>query len=128
MDALCLKSRSAKRLKVVNTGLKLFEFNSRRCECPYRICQEGLPMLRPFMAKRVVAVSLADFLRILDTQKNSTELSAFSEPAQQQLQALEVGACVFELDAEAKKQLAAKFPAFERYYDAMGCVVWRGAK
>lgn len=128
VNSLCLKSRSAKRLKVVNTGLKLFEYNSRKCECAYRICQEGLPMIRPFMTKRVVSVSLADFLKILETQKESAEVSAFSEATQKQLEAMEVGACVFELDGEAKGELTKKFPAFARYFDMMGCVVWRGTK
>lgn len=128
VDALCLRSRSAKRLKVVNTGLKLFEYNSRKCECAYRICQEGLPMLRPFMTQRVVRVGRADFLRILETQKNAAELAAFSESTQKQMEAMEVGACVFELDEEARKELTAKFPAFERTFASMGCVVWRGTK
>lgn len=128
VNALCLRSRSAKRLKVVNTGLKLFEYNSRKCECAYRICQEGLPVLRPFMTKRVVAVDRTDFLRILETQKNSAELAAFAEATQKQLEAMEVGACVFELDAETRKRLTKKFPAFERTFETMGCVVWRGTK
>ena len=72
-------SKSSKRLKIVNTGLKLFEYNSRRCECAYRICQEGLSLIRKYMTKRVIEVPLEDYLRILDTQKQSAVIDVFSE-------------------------------------------------
>lgn len=128
INRLCLKSKAAHKLKVVNTGLKLFEYNSRTCECPYRICQEGMPVIRKFMTKRVLPVTLQDFLTILGTQKQSVEVSAFSENTQKMLQELQAGACVFELDEAAKKELTAKWPTFKHCFDEMGCVVWRGVK
>lgn len=41
---------------------------------------------------------------------------------------MEPGACVFELDDEAKNQLTEKYPSFRRYFEEMGCAVWRGVK
>lgn len=82
IHSLCINSKSAKKLKIVNTGLKLFEFNTRRCECEYRICQEGLSVIRKYMTKRIVKACLADFLLILTTQKQSAEVSAFTESTQ----------------------------------------------
>ena len=79
IDKLCVRSQSAKKLKIVNTGLKLFEYNSRKCECAYRVCQEGIPVLLKHMTKRVVKVPLEDFLRILETQRQAVELDVFSE-------------------------------------------------
>jgi tRNA (cytosine-5-)-methyltransferase NSUN2 len=128
INRLCLTSQSAKKLKVVNTGLKLFEYNSRTCECAYRICQEGVSVIRKHMTKRIVPVCLEDFKRVLETQKISAEITAFSEATQGILKELEAGACVFELNEEAKKELTAKFPRFQRVFEEMGCVVWRGVK
>ena len=128
INELCVKSRSAKRLKIVNTGLKLFEYNSRKCECAYRICQEGLPVIRKFMTKRIISVCLQDYLLILETQKNAIEATALTEETQQQLNEIEVGACIFELNEAAKEELSKDFPTFKEYFDAMGCVVWRGTK
>ena len=125
---LCLTSQSAKRLKVVNTGLKLFEYNSRVCECAYRICQEGLAVIRKHMTKRIVPVCLDDFKRVLETQRTSADITAFSGATQEMLKELEAGACVFVLNEEAKKGLTEKFPSFERVFEEMGCVVWRGVK
>ena len=41
---------------------------------------------------------------------------------------MEVGACVFVLDAASKKKLTDNYPTFESYFEEMGCVVWRGQK
>lgn len=79
IHALCLESQSSKRLKIVNTGLKTFEYNSRRCECAYRICQEGLGIIRKYMTKRIIEVPLEDYMRILETQKQSADIDAFLE-------------------------------------------------
>ena len=123
INRLCLTSQSAKKLKVVNTGLKLFEYNSRTCECAYRICQEGVSVIRKHMTKRIVPVCLEDFKRVLETQKISAEITAFSEATQGILKELEAGACVFELNEEAKKELTAKFPRFQRVFEEMYGVV-----
>ena len=125
---LCIQSKSARKLKVVNTGLKLFEYNSRTCECSYRICQEGLPVIRKYMTKRVLPVSLQDFLLVLGTQKQSAEVTAFSENTQKLMEGMEPGACVFELDGEAREKLTAQWPGFKHSFEEMGCVVWRGVK
>lgn len=43
----CIKKT---KLLPVNLGLKLFERNRNdKCECPYRLVQEGLEVLLPFM-------------------------------------------------------------------------------
>ena len=138
IHSLCIESKSAKKLKIVNTGLKMFEYNSRRCECAYRICQEGLSIIRKYMTKRVVDVPLKDYLTILTTQKQSADITVFTDRTQvciyvgvslqKQLENLEVGACVFVLDEESKKELTKHYPTFKNYFDEMGCCVWRGQK
>lgn len=39
-----------------------------------------------------------------------------------------MGACVFVLDEESKKELTSHYPTFKNYFDEMGCCVWRGQK
>lgn len=85
-------------------------------------------MIRKHMTKRIVPVCLEDFKRILETQRTSAEITAFSDATQALLKELEPGACVFELNEDAKKDLTAKFPTFQRIFEEMGCVVWRGLK
>ena len=41
---------------------------------------------------------------------------------------MEVGSCVFELNEQARKEMSEKFPAFTKYFNELGCVVWRGQK
>lgn len=39
---------------MVHTGVKVFERNSQaRCTIEYRVCQEGLDLVLPYMTKRV---------------------------------------------------------------------------
>ena len=128
INDLCIKSKSAQKLKIVNTGLKVFEFNTRRGECSYRVCQDGLSIIRKYMTKRVYPVCLKDVLHVLETQKKSARVEDFSEATQALLKYEAVGACVFELDEEGKKMLSAKWPAFTHYFEELGCCVWRGDK
>ena len=128
INRLCVTSKSARKLKIVNTGLKVFEFNTRRSECSYRVCQEGLGVMRKYMTKRVYPVCLQDYLRVLETQKQSAEITDFTEKTRALLEGEAAGACVFVLDDEAKKELSAKWPSFKHYFEEMGCCVWRGVK
>ena len=114
-------------LHVVATGVKLFEFNARTAECPFRLCQEGVRFIRPFLSKRVLAVSLEDYRKMLDTQTKPTGMEAFSEAFQAYVKEVSVGACVMELDETSKRELARKQPALASVFEEMMCVVWRGA-
>ena len=128
INKLCITSKTARKLKIVNTGLKAFEFNTRRGECSYRVCQDGLSIIRKYMTKRVYPVCVKDFLHVLETQKKSALMEEFSEATQALLKNEAIGACVFELDEEGKKTLSAKWPAFKHYFDELCCCVWRGDK
>eukprot|EP00540_Astrosyne_radiata_P004692 CAMPEP_0116867796 /NCGR_PEP_ID=MMETSP0418-20121206/26826_1 /TAXON_ID=1158023 /ORGANISM="Astrosyne radiata, Strain 13vi08-1A" /LENGTH=263 /DNA_ID=CAMNT_0004503667 /DNA_START=35 /DNA_END=827 /DNA_ORIENTATION=+ len=59
------------RVKVINAGLKAFERNATTTnEDPslprYRICQEGIHYVAPYMTKRKISCSLKDFQICLD--------------------------------------------------------------
>lgn len=114
-------------LHVVATGVKLFEFNARTAECPFRLCQEGVRFIRPFLSKRVLAVSLEDYRKVLETQTKPTGLEVFSEAFRESVKEVSVGACVMELDETSKRELAQKRPALASVFEEMLCVIWRGA-
>jgi tRNA (cytosine34-C5)-methyltransferase len=80
-------------LVVVGSGLKGFERNSRNkdvCPTPYRICQEGIHFLAPYMTKRKFIVNTEDFKLCL-TVGNTMLLSRFSQEFQDQTKDLSTG-------------------------------------
>ncbi|XP_054917824.1 RNA cytosine-C(5)-methyltransferase NSUN2 isoform X1 [Dermacentor andersoni] len=81
------------RIKIINTGVRVF----CRCEgkeelaCDFRVCQEGLPTVLPYLNKRKLTMSRQD-LYVLLTEEYPLE-SQFSPELQEQLKDLEKG-CV----------------------------------
>ncbi|CAN7991843.1 unnamed protein product, partial [Ixodes hexagonus] len=81
------------KLKVINTGVRVF----CRCEgkeemaCNFRICQEGLPTVLPFLGARKLRMSKED-LYVMLTEEYPLE-TQFSPELQAQLKDLEMG-CV----------------------------------
>ena len=115
------------QLNVISTGLKLFEFNSRLGECPFRLCQEGLKLIRPYLTKRIVQAPLEDFIHVLQTQQKPEEIKTFSVSVQKQLEGMKVGSCVFELEQEDTNQEQEDIkPSQPDSYSGLMCVVWRG--
>ena len=65
---LLLQMDAKEQLKVINAGLKMFERQENRdknIKCPYRIAQEGLPVLLPYIQKQLIQPSLSEFIAIL---------------------------------------------------------------
>ena len=50
------------RITIINSGLKCFERNNNECEVSYRVAQEGIHFLSPYMKNRKFVVSIQDFL------------------------------------------------------------------
>ena len=79
VQELCIESASMRRsgaLQIVHTGLKCFEFNKRGVECMYRLNQEGVGIIIPYMTRRKVVVGIEDFVVLL--QKVGAGLFTFS--------------------------------------------------
>jgi len=56
------------KLKVMMTGVKVFERQESKelkLRCNYRIAQEGMPCVLPYLSKQVIRASLGTFLRLL---------------------------------------------------------------
>jgi multisite-specific tRNA:(cytosine-C5)-methyltransferase len=55
-------------LKVVACGLKMFErqsFGEKGTSCEYRIAQEGVPVILPYLTKQILYPSLDEFISLL---------------------------------------------------------------
>jgi len=88
-------------LQIVNSGLKLFnKHDVKQIGCPYRICQEGLPWLFPFITKRIVEITEKDFVNLLSNK--DPFLHTFSKETRDSLEPLEQGCLVFKLKASSK--------------------------
>lgn len=52
-------------ISFISTGMKVFEFNNSESSCPYKLSQDGLKYVVPFMTKRVFNVNKGTFLKVL---------------------------------------------------------------
>lgn len=78
-----VEAMKAKKLKIVYTGLKLFErTESTTAGVIYRLCQTGVPYVLPFMQKRKITVSRRDFQLLLERLGDLLDYDEF-EPATQ---------------------------------------------
>jgi tRNA (cytosine34-C5)-methyltransferase len=92
-----LRSQRRAPLRVVHTGLKLFErTDSFSSACPYRICQDAVQYIFPYFSRRRVTITISD-LCILLTQKNSL-FTSFTESAKRNLIDLPEGPCIFVVE------------------------------
>jgi 16S rRNA C967 or C1407 C5-methylase (RsmB/RsmF family) len=84
------------RVTVINSGLKGLVRNNKDCDCRYRIAQEGVHFLMPYMTKRIFVLSREDFGKCLTP--DATAITTFSENFQEGVRAVSVGSFVVVLD------------------------------
>jgi multisite-specific tRNA:(cytosine-C5)-methyltransferase len=71
-----LNADKRNKFKIINFGVKLFSLNKKKVDqeyCQYRICQDGLPFILPFITKRIFFCHENLFVRLLkqsDMKKN----------------------------------------------------------
>jgi len=101
-----LNSEDSHRILVVNSGVKIFFRNEGdgTVKCSYRIVNEGLNTISPYLSeKRVINVTLND-LRVL-LEEDYPHLNGFCENTKNALEALDQGSCVFRfIPSEADTQ------------------------
>lgn len=93
-----LSSDKRNQLKLISVGVKLFSNNKAKCDdlsnfCRYRICQDGMMYLIPFMTKRIFFCTEEFFIRILkevDIKHNTIE----DEKLRENLHSLKSGCVV----------------------------------
>ena len=114
-----------RRLHLVNVGLKLFEKNSRPgVNCAYRLQQDGIGALLPYLSKRVVDVNFQDMLYLLQQSDRGFPLIAMSPFAARNIEEVTVGSCVLRLNTDEfsneKEMVDAGIPK------NFAIVCWRG--
>jgi 16S rRNA C967 or C1407 C5-methylase (RsmB/RsmF family) len=95
-----------KRVTIVNTGLKGFMRNNRNvadCAVTYRVCQEGVHFLVPYMTKRKYIVGREDFRTCLLGDGKTIHLSKFSDDFRNQVKEESPGSFVVILDGYEDK-------------------------
>ncbi|XP_070777880.1 RNA cytosine C(5)-methyltransferase NSUN2 [Enoplosus armatus] len=87
---------NSERMKVVNTGVKVWSRNSDGEEfgCAFRLAQEGIYTLQPYIRSRIIRVSVED-IKVLLTQENPF-LSKLQDDAHAQAKKLVMGSIVLK--------------------------------
>lgn len=92
------------KIKIINTGVKTFvRCDNKGMHCCFRIAQEGLVSVEPFIgSKRRVCVTKSDMLILLNNNdpKSPPEITLFDEVTQERLGAISQGSCVLEYRGE----------------------------
>ncbi|XP_053099620.1 RNA cytosine C(5)-methyltransferase NSUN2 [Hemicordylus capensis] len=91
---------NSEKLKVINTGIKVWCRNSdgEQFGCAFRLAQEGIYTLYPFINARIVNVSIKD-VQVLLTEENPF-LSKLSNEAQNQVKGMSMGSIVLKYEPD----------------------------
>ncbi|KAM8815320.1 RNA cytosine C(5)-methyltransferase NSUN2 [Rhynchonycteris naso] len=94
---------NSERMKVINTGIKVWCRNNsgEEFDCAFRLAQEGIYTLYPFINSRIITVSLED-VKILLTQENPFFRKLSSE-AYSQVKDLAKGSVVLKYEPDPMK-------------------------
>ena len=108
-----LKLDKDKKLIIENAGVKLFKANKQKDEnainfCLYRICQDGLLYLLPFMHKRIFFVKEKFFIEILSKKEIKHE-DIIDEELKKELKELKPGCIVLVNVKEKPKENELKY-------------------
>jgi tRNA (cytosine34-C5)-methyltransferase len=83
-----------KRFKFINLGVKLLSRSiSQHVDCEFRLVQDGLHILYPYITKRIVRFTKDDVVTLLSSE--NPFISKMSTTTQAQMQNLGQGGCVF---------------------------------
>ncbi|XP_061616511.1 RNA cytosine C(5)-methyltransferase NSUN2 [Phyllopteryx taeniolatus] len=87
---------NSERMKVINTGVKVWSRNSDGEEfgCAFRLAQEGIYTLQPYIRSRIITVSVED-IKVLLTQENPF-LSKLEDDAHAQAKKILMGSIVLK--------------------------------
>uniref|UniRef100_A0A4X2M3W6 tRNA (cytosine(34)-C(5))-methyltransferase n=2 Tax=Vombatus ursinus TaxID=29139 RepID=A0A4X2M3W6_VOMUR len=94
---------NSERMKVINTGIKVWSRNNdgEQFGCAFRLAQEGIYTLYPFINSRIIVVCIED-IKILLTQENPF-FSKFSSETHKQAKDMAKGSIVLKYEPDAQK-------------------------
>lgn len=109
---------NSEKMKVINTGVKVWSRNNdgEQFGCAFRLAQEGIYTLCPYIRARIVHISMED-VKVLLTQENPF-LSKLEDDAHNQAKKLEMGSIVLRYQPDPQNPEAPQCPI-----DLCG---WRG--
>lgn len=92
--------RNEGSIKIINTGVKTFvRCDNKNMTCAFRLSQEGLASVSPFIgARRRVRVLQEDLVRVLQSDNPSSppDVTLFSDHTQAQVKDLATGSCILQ--------------------------------
>ncbi|XP_058162448.1 RNA cytosine C(5)-methyltransferase NSUN2 isoform X3 [Dasypus novemcinctus] len=91
---------NSERMKVINTGIKVWCRNNSSEDCAFRLTQEGIYTLYPFINSRIITVSMED-VKILLTQENPF-LRKLSSEAYSQAKDLVKGSIILKYEPDPR--------------------------
>ncbi|XP_048695482.1 RNA cytosine C(5)-methyltransferase NSUN2 isoform X2 [Caretta caretta] len=91
---------NSERMKVINTGIKVWSRNSdgEQFGCAFRLAQEGIYTLYPFINARIINVCIED-VKVLLTQENPF-LSKFTSETHKRVKDLAMGSIVLKYEPD----------------------------
>lgn len=101
---------NSERMKVINTGIKVLSRNNDGEEfgCAFRLAQEGIYTINPYINGRIVKISVEDVMVLL-TQENPFIGKLTSDP-QKQAKKLSMGSIVLKYDPDTLNKEGPKCP------------------
>ncbi|XP_054806628.1 uncharacterized protein LOC129309217 [Prosopis cineraria] len=124
-DVLELNFSVGQQLKIASLGLKMFERQTSRegssAPCAFRISSEGLPLILPYITKRILCASPGDFKHLL--QYKTIKFADFVDAGfGKKAENLTPGYCVVVLSKGRRE--ASEFIQVDESTIAIGC--WKG--
>jgi len=104
----------------IHIGVKMFSIvENKATECNYRLSQEGLFILFPFMSERIVSVTKQDILSLLSDHSVSVDQLAVT--TQRKLQTIGTGGCVFLYGTKSSMKQSSSRMAVSGWKDETMC-------
>lgn len=88
--------RAEKKMRVVNTGLRIFQKERSSASSVYRVTSEGVRVLANFMTKRVVHIPEEELILLIES--NEVHFDKFSKDTVEAVEAMSVGSFVIKVD------------------------------
>ncbi|KAF2078206.1 hypothetical protein CYY_000496 [Polysphondylium violaceum] len=93
----------ARKLKIINTGLKVFQRHTGlgHMDCPYRVSQDAVGSIEPFMTKRVLSFTHDDLVLLFKVE--DPQFNQFPAELAKQLTELEPGCFVIKISGNNRE-------------------------
>ncbi|CAH0754949.1 unnamed protein product [Bemisia tabaci] len=90
------------RIKIINTGVKTFVRCDYKKVCDFRLSQEGLPSIAPFIGpRRRIRIAKSDLLLMLECDpKSPPQFETLDAATQENIKDVDVGCCLLEYRSE----------------------------